>query len=127
MYIIKVLAVFNINNDIDMAKYIVVADTYNLGYGSEFYVFGIFDTEEDAINWIMNNPEHSIEDSYDPDTKTIFNFFDNYREGMTQRIFKEINGQIKYVGDRTIDRAEYCERFIKKFDNKPVYVGGYIE
>lgn len=110
-----------------MAKYIVIADTYDLGYDAEFYVFGIFDTEEEAINWIMNNPEHSIEDSYDPDTKTIFNFFDNYREGMTQRIFKEINGQIKYVGDRTIDRTEYCERFIKKFDNKPIYVGGYIE
>lgn len=110
-----------------MTKYIVVADTYNLGYGAEFYFFGIFDTEEEAINWIMNNPEHNIEDSYNPKTKTIFNFFEKYHKGMKERVLKEINGLVKHVETKTINRIEYCKRFIKTFDNKPIYIGGYIE
>lgn len=110
-----------------MEKYIVVADTYGLGYGAEFYFFGMFNTKEEAIKWIIDNPEHSIEDSYDPNTKTTFNFFERYHEGMTKRIFKEINGRYQHIEDRPVTIEMYCEKFIKEFNGTPVYIGGYIE
>ena len=110
-----------------MTKYIVVADTYNLGYGSEFYLFSIFNTKEEAIKWIINNPEHSIPDSYDPDTQISFNFFDNYHVDMKERVFKEINGKYVHVEDRPVTIEMYCEKFIKEFNGTPIYVGGYIE
>ena len=39
-----------------MKKYLVIADTYDIGYGAEYYLFAIKDTEEEAIQWVLNHP-----------------------------------------------------------------------
>ena len=39
-----------------MAKYLIIADTYNRPYGCEYTLFGIFDSHEEAVKWILDNP-----------------------------------------------------------------------
>lgn len=108
-------------------KYLVIADTYQYGYGCEYSLFGIFDTRDEAIKWIIDNPvivvdEPDLENGYDGEK---FFFFHNYEEGKGyfhlgrngERIYKEMS------------KEEYVQRmrFIHEFNGEPMYIGGYQE
>lgn len=95
-------------------KYLVIANTYTNGYGAEYTLFGIFDTEKEAIDFIINNPTIKIGEDVDYDDEPIdivFNFFEYYYPTNINNITKE----------------DYISRYIKKFDGNPTYIGGYIE
>ena len=111
-----------------MTKYIVTADTYQHGYGSEINFFGIFDSKEEAINWIMLNPTHEIDNE-------TFDFFWLYDHFKTIDIYEESGNKTPSgfrerkvkVGERIMPKEEYAERFVNEFNGSPVYLGGYIE
>ena len=95
-------------------KYLVIADTYPYGYGAEYHLFGIYDTEKEAINFIINNPKIKIGEAFGYDDKPIdiiFDFFKYYQSTNVNNITKE----------------NYISRYIKKFDGNPTYIGGYVE
>ena len=111
-----------------MAKYIITADTYQHGYGSEITFFGIFDSKEDAINWIVNNPIHKV----NHETFDFFSLYDYYKtvniyeepKDLTSSGFRE--RRVK-IGERTLSKEEYAENFVNEFNGSPVYLGGYVE
>ena len=95
-------------------KYLVIADTYMGGYGVEYYLFGIFDTEKEAINFVMENPiiEFRKETITNYEGENAFNFFYDYDICPVEWSSKE----------------EYITRkYIKKFSGNPLYLGAYIE
>lgn len=93
-------------------KYLVIADTYQYGYGAEYHLFGIFDTEKEAIDFIINNPKIKIGETLDDEPiDIIFDFFKYYRSTNVNNITKE----------------DYIRRYIKIFDGNPTYIGGYTE
>ena len=112
-------------------KYLVIADTYQRAYGCEYTLFGIFDTKEEAVKWILDNPVVCIaapdeEEGYEGE---YFNFFEHYDEE---------RGGIFRCGHRTqfgdgfipMTKEEYIlgrTRFISLFNGEPMYIGGYQE
>jgi hypothetical protein len=111
-----------------MAKFIVTADTYQGGYGTEITLFGIFDTEAEALKFILENSVQTTQGCYD--YEDTFDFFKYYEKEKTVKIYEEGPYGLKsrkYVGDRTISKEEYAMRYIQKFDGKPLYLGGYVE
>ena len=94
-------------------KYIVVANTYSY-YACRITVFGIFDTEKEAINFIINNPVQKISAEcaglWDADDKedVSFDFFE-------------------YIDHTNETKEEYAKRFIKTFNGVPLLVGQYSE
>ena len=106
-------------------KYIVSADTYRYNYGCEITFFGIFDTREEAINWIV---EHPVVDGFDffeaySEIRTIFiNLITGEREHPKRG---ELN---KYTTKEiSVSKEEYAVRFVKEFDGAPIILGGYQE
>ena len=79
--------------------YVVTADGYNEGYGSELYLIGVFDSEEEAIIAKCNLP------------------FD-VRGRMTSITLNKTNDLKKYEHD-PFDREH-------SYHNE-LYLGGYIE
>lgn len=111
-----------------MAKFIVTADTYQYAYGMEITLFGIFDTEAEALKFILENPVQSIQDVHGGED--TFDFFKYYEKQKTVKVYEEGPYGLKsrkYVGDRTVSKEEYAMRYIQKFDGKPLYLGGYVE
>lgn len=100
-------------------KYLVIANTFTGSYGAEFTLFGIFDTEEEAIKFIMEHQTISLGKEfvgcdYNGDEiygEHIFNFFEYYKPT------KFDNTKENYAR----------RRYIKVFDNNPICVGGYEE
>ena len=113
-----------------MAKYLVIADTYQRGYGVTYYLFGIFDTKKEAVKWVIDNPVVQIEDSAAPYSAKFFDFFEDYEEG---------KGLIKYIREKPLEplqktyiqmtKEEFVLRYIEEFEgtHKPLYIGGYVE
>ena len=111
-------------------KHLVIADTYDRPYGCEYTLFGIFDTREEAVKWIINNPrvciaasESDEEDQYEE----YFDFFENYDEEKGG-IHCHRNNQ--FVDDFTsMTKEEYIgyRRFIREFRGEPMCIGGYQE
>jgi hypothetical protein len=111
-----------------MTKFIVTADTYQWAYGTEITLFGIFDTEAEALKFILENPVQSVQGDYN--CMDTFDFFKYYEKEKTIKVYREgPNGfkSRKYVGDKTVSKEEYAMRYIQKFDGKPLYLGGYVE
>lgn len=95
-------------------KYLVIADTYTGAYGVEYYLFGIFDTEKEAIDFVMGNPiiEFRKKTAIDYEGENTFSFFYEYN----------------IDPDRWSSREEYITRkYIKKLNGNPLYLGAYIE
>ena len=99
-------------------KYLVIADTYSGGYGCEYFLFGIFDTEEEAIQWIINHPVYGEDDFR-------FDFFEHYDEE---------NGEWFYSRDypgkelKKTYKPMTKEQFALRYDGTmPLYIGGYVE
>lgn len=110
-----------------MEKYIVTADTYCGGYGTEITLFGIFDTEAEALKFIMDNPKLKYNGLYGEDE---FDFFKFYEKWKTEKIYAECEPlkSRRYVGERTLSKEEFAlKHYVQKFNGTALYLGGYVE
>ena len=112
-----------------MTKYLIIADVSQHSYSTENILFGIFDSKEEAVQWIVNNPTHEI-NSY---LCSTFNFFEWYEDEKQVEVFESspsANGlrpRKVVVGMRILSKEEYAEKYIKTFDGSPLCVGFYAE
>lgn len=112
-----------------MTKFLVIADISMQSYSTESTLFGIFDSKEEAVQWIINNPVHKI----DSPLCGTFNFFEWYEDEKQVEIFEarpSANGfrpRKVAVGMRILSKEEYAEKYIKEFDGSPLCVGFYAE
>ena len=112
-----------------MTKYLVIADVSMQSYSTESTLFGIFDSKEEAVQWILNNPVHKI----DSPLCSTFNFFEWYEDEKEVTIYESrpsVNGlrpRKIAIGMRTLSKEEYAEKYIKEFDGSPLCVGFYAE
>jgi hypothetical protein len=103
-------------------KYLVIADLSKIAYSINNFLFGIFDTKEEAIQWIVNNPSHETSDG-------DFNFFEFYEGNKIINIYEEIgeHGSLRprrtKVGERIMSKEEYAEMYIREFDGSPLSIG----
>ena len=111
-----------------MTKYLILADIYPYGYGSEIVLFGVFNTKEEAIQWVLEHPIQKT-DYEDED----FNFFEAYEAQKEVAIYEEhqdtrsLRPRKIAIGNRILSKEEYAERYIKEFDGSPLLVGYYAE
>lgn len=113
-----------------MTKYLVIANVSQSAYSLESTLFGIFNSKEEAVQWIINNPIHKIDSSlcYRP-----FDFFEWYEDEKEVKIYESrpsANGlrpRKVAMGTRTLSKEEYAEKYIKTFDGSPLCVGSYAE
>ena len=112
-----------------MTKFLVITDVSQHSYSTENVLFGIFNSKEEAVQWIINNPIHEL-NSYFCGT---FNFFEWYEDEKQVEVFESrpsVNGIRSHtvaVGTRTLSKEEYVEKYIKEFDGSPLCVGFYAE
>lgn len=85
-------------------KYLVVADTY-YSYGCWLYLFGIFDTEREAVKWVLTHRKVKVREYAGEVEK--YNFFEHKYQEFSDK--------------------DWAKRFVKKYDGNPTYLGGYIE
>lgn len=103
-------------------KYLVIADLSKIAYSINNFLFGIFDTKEEAIQWIVNNSSHETSDG-------DFNFFEFYEANKIINIYEEIgeHGSLRprriKVGERIMSKEEYAEMYIREFDGSPLSIG----
>ena len=115
-----------------MAKYLVIANTYGHAYGCELTLFGIFDTQEEALKWILEHPKvclYASESDEEDQYEEWFDFFEDYDE--------ELGGMKNYSrrsmwGNPVIPmtKEEYIlgrKHYIHRFNGEPLYLGGYCE
>jgi len=118
--------------------FLVIADTYTGGYGTELTLFGVFPTEKEAVNFILNEPVKKFCSGFYPNGEEDFGTFDflKYYESEKTRYIYESQGSPKNLGSRTpmiptgqrtMPKEEYVLRYIKEFNDKPIYLGGYCE
>ena len=113
-----------------MTKYLVIANVTMQPYSTESTLFGVFDSKEEAVKWIVNNPIHEI-DSFLCDLP--FDFFRWYEDEKEVGIYESrpsVNGlrpRKVPVGMRVLSKEEYAEKYIKEFDGSPLLVGFYAE
>lgn len=103
-----------------MKKYIVSADTYNDGYGIDVTLFGIFDTKEQALQWIMTNPVQTVKTVYSDGSTFEFDFFKYYNIDKRHRESrgKNMDESMEQYATRT---------YIREFDGSPIELGAYYE
>ena len=96
-----------------MKKYLVIADTYDAGYGVEYYLFAICNSEEEAIQWVLNHPiVHVTRNNWGELEEHEFSFFKFY--GKTK----------KNITKEEFIREVYIHEFT---ENTPMFIGDYIE
>lgn len=83
-------------------KYLVIA---------EHYVLGIFNTLEEAVNYIINNPTVQLREAYDDD--------DYHYEAVTFDFFSEFNPEIH-------TKEKYVRKYITMFNGSPTYIGDTV-
>lgn len=96
-----------------MKKYLVIADTYDGGYGVEYHLFAICNTEKEAIQWVLNHPiVHFTRNIWGETREYNFSFFKYYDENKNN-----------------ITKEEFIKRcYISEFtENTPMFIGDYIE
>ena len=107
-------------------KYLVIADLSKVAYSINNFLFGIFDTKEEAVQWIINNSSHEIDDD-------CFDFFESYEDNKTINIYEEINESASLrprrtkISKRIISKEEYAEQYVLEFDGSPLSIGWYAE
>ena len=104
-------------------KYLVIADLSKIAYSINNFLFGIFDTKEEAIQWIVNNPSHETSDGN-------FNFFEFYEDNKIVNIYEErkecasLRPRRIKIGERIMSKEEYAElMYIREFDGSPLSIG----
>ena len=100
-----------------MAKYLVIANTYGHAYGCELTLFGMFDTQEEALKWILEHPKvclYASEPDEEDQYEEYFDFFEDYNEELGAMTKEEY-----ILGSRN--------RYIRRFNGEPLYLGGYCE
>lgn len=104
-------------------KYLVIADLSKIAYSINNFLFGIFDTKEEAVQWIINNPSHETSDG-------DFNFFEFYEGNKIVNIYEEtgeftpmLRPRRTKVGERIMSKEEYAEMYIREFDGSPLNIG----
>lgn len=113
-----------------MTKYLVIADTSKYAYSTESTLFGVFDSKEKAVQWIINNPVHEIDSLL---CDTLFDFFGRYEDEKKVTIYESrpyVNGLRPHkvaTGTRVLSKEKYAEKYIKEFDGTPLCVGFYSE
>lgn len=107
-----------------MTRYIVTADVYT-GFGCEIYFFDVFNSHEEAINWIMKNPVHEIDG-------TVFDFFREYDNYKHVDIYEESGPKTPRgascrlkTGSRIKSKEEYAQKFVQPILGAPIFLGGY--
>ena len=65
--------------------FLVIADTYTGGYGTELTLFGIFPTKKEAVRFIVDNPVQMI---MCHDWKEEYDFFQYYDKEKVQKIYE---------------------------------------
>lgn len=82
-------------------KYLVTADINGFDV-HEYYIFGIFDSKEDAINYIKNNPDPfgygQIDENDQNPWDYKFQFTHNSLDWHIENSIKEFDGSPMYVG-----------------------------
>ena len=110
-----------------MKKYLVIADTYPHAYGAEYTLFGIFDTREEAIDWIIKHPVVVIGDVMDETVESndevFFDFFKYYEE---EKGIYHFNRQGEKIY-RFTTKEDYASQYILEYEGGPKYIGGYRE
>jgi hypothetical protein len=110
-------------------KYLVIANTTQESYSTEETLFGIFDSKEEAVQWIVNNPIHEL----NTNLCNTFDFFEWYEDEKEVEIYEtrpSVNGlrpRKITIGVRTLSKEEYAEKYVKEFDGSPLCVGYYAE
>ena len=104
-------------------KYLVIADLSKIAYSINNFLFGIFDTKEEVVQWIINNPSHETSDG-------DFNFFEFYEDNKIVNIYEEtgeftpmLRPRRTKVGERIMSKEEYAEMYVKEFDGSPLSIG----
>ena len=110
-----------------MKKYLVIADTYPHPYGVEYTLFGIFDTKEEAVKWIIEHPVIVMGDVMDEtagdNDEVFFDFFKFYEDGKGIRRIGR-HGKETY---RFITKENYVMHYIREYNGGPMNIGGYQE
>ncbi len=92
-------------------KFLVVADTSMIAYSMQITLFGIFDTYEEALDYVLKDETDYISTNPYSDEEQVFSFFEYYKDE-----------------DKSVSKEEYAKRFIKKFfDKTPTILGAYFE
>lgn len=99
-----------------MKKYLVIIDAARQGYSTNSQLCGIFNTEDEAIEWVLNNPTIMVTDGRGDKyqfTIKLKNFDFNLRE---------------WVKIPQSELREFIrEHYIVEFDGSPICVGFYEE
>ena len=99
-----------------MKKYLVIVEAARRSYSTNSQLCGIFNTEDEAIEWVLNNPTITVTDGYGDEyqfTIKLKNFDYNLREWV----------EIPQSELREFIRKHY----IVEFDGSPICVGFYEE
>lgn len=109
-----------------MKKYLVIADTYPRAYGVEYTLFGIFDTREEAVDWIIKHPVVVMGDVMDPEKEEgAFDFFENYDSKNHRAVmYRNRHGEIVY---EPMSKEVYVAMYIREYAGGPMHIGGYQE
>ena len=131
--------------------FIIIADTYMESYGSENYMFGVHETEEDCIAYMKayndtvddflkeyedlgKEPEpiwENEEDDSEPINIDELKAYNEKKSALTKKYEKAIvidsgfyYGWQDGLFKFNLDKAK---SYIKIVENKPMYIGGYCE
>jgi len=91
--------------------YLVTADISSQPYSTASYLFGIFETQEEALQFIKNWKPRRRRSKYD-DQPDEYNFVKRAKQWIRP--------------DQTLDEA-LCDQFIEEFDGTPICTGAYYE
>lgn len=99
-----------------MKKYLVVVEAARESYSTNSQLCGIFDTEDEAIEWVLNNPTIMVTDGRGDKFQFTINL-------------KKYNHKLrKWVEIPQSELREFIRKHcIVEFDGSPVCVGFYEE
>ena len=92
--------------------FLVIADIYKGSYGIVPTLFGIYDTEAEAVKSILDQPIRRVPSLYGDGEFQPFSFLSHYREDDN-----DIDGVWAYI--------KRC--FLKEFDGTPTILAHYVE
>lgn len=99
-----------------MKKYLVIVDAARQSYSTNSQLCGIFDTEDEAIKWVLNNQTIMVTDDRG----------DEYQ--FTIRLKNFDFNLYKWVEIPQSELREFIrEHYIVEFDGSPICVGFYEE
>lgn len=99
-----------------MKKYLVIVEAARQSYSTNSQLCGIFDTEDEAIEWVLNNPTIMVTDGRGDKFQFTINL-------------KKYNHKLrKWIEIPQSELREFIRKHcIVEFDGSPVCVGFYEE